>query len=48
MAAYSFREQEDMIFTYGRANGRRRVGKQVYRDAFPDQKQPNHPTLAAA
>jgi hypothetical protein len=48
MAGYLFREQEDMLIAYGRANRRRRVAKQVYRKAFPDEKQPDHPTLAAA
>jgi hypothetical protein len=48
MAGYSFREQAGMIFTYGRSSGRRRVAKRVYQEAFPDRKQPNHQSLAAA
>jgi len=47
MAGYWFREHADVIFTFGRANGRRRVAKRVYWEASPDLKQSNHQTLVA-
>ena len=45
MAGYWFREHTDVNFTFGRANGRRRVAKQVYRESSPHRKQSNHQTL---
>ncbi|KAJ4431746.1 hypothetical protein ANN_20350 [Periplaneta americana] len=44
---YSFREQADIIFMYGRANGNGREAVRLYQMAFPDQRQPNHQTFVA-
>ncbi|KAJ4437454.1 hypothetical protein ANN_17598 [Periplaneta americana] len=44
---YSFREQADIIFMYGRANGNGREAVQLYQMAFPDRRQPNHQTFVA-
>lgn len=47
MAGYSFREQADMIFMYGRANGKGREAARLYQMEFPERRQPSHPTFAA-
>ncbi|KAJ4438741.1 hypothetical protein ANN_14692 [Periplaneta americana] len=44
---YSFREQADIIFMCGRANGNGREGVRLYQMAFPDRRQPNHQTFVA-
>lgn len=44
---YSFREQADIIFMYGRANGNGREAVRLYQMAFPERRQPNHQTFVA-
>lgn len=47
MSNYSFAEQADMIFMYGRANGNGREAARLYQEMFPRRQQPNHKTFAA-
>jgi hypothetical protein len=47
MAGYSFGEQVDITFTYGRANGGGRDAARRYHGNFPERKLPNHQIFAA-
>ena len=47
VAEYSFREQADMIFMYGRANGNGCEAARRYEMGFPDRRQQSHPTFVA-
>lgn len=44
---YSYREQADMIFIYGRANGNGREAARLYLEVFPYRQQPQHSTFAS-
>ena len=47
MVRYSYREQVEMIFAYGQAQGNGRAAARIYQDKYPHRQQPNHNTFGA-
>lgn len=47
MVQYTYQEQADMIFMYGRANGVGQEAARLYLATFPNRHQPNHHTFAS-
>lgn len=47
MTTYTFSEQADMIFMYGKANGNSLLASRLYRESFPGRQLPHHSTFAA-